>query len=106
MGFISDRIKSPPKFDGLNFPIWKVKMALFLKSLRSKVAKAVTKGFKEPQGDEDTWSEIENKEFDAKSKAHYALMQALNDDHLSHVINCISAYEFWQFLITIHEGTS
>ena len=42
-------IKSPRKFDGLNFPIWKVKMTLFLKSLRVKVAKAMTKIFIEPQ---------------------------------------------------------
>jgi len=27
-------IKSPLKFDGLNFPIWKMKMTFFLKSLR------------------------------------------------------------------------
>ena len=50
-------IKTPTKFDGLNFPIWKVKMNLFLKSLRVRVAKAITKEFIEPNGDEDTWSE-------------------------------------------------
>jgi len=33
-------------------------------------------------------------------------MQALNDDDLSHVINCTLAYKVWQFLITTHEGTS
>ena len=38
-------IKSPPKFDGLKFPIWKVKMNLFLKSLGVRVAKAITKEF-------------------------------------------------------------
>ena len=42
-------IKSPPKFDGLNFPIWKVKMNLLLKSLGVRVAKAITKEFVEPQ---------------------------------------------------------
>ena len=36
-------IKTPPKFDGLNFFIWKVKMTVFLQSLGSRVAKAVTK---------------------------------------------------------------
>jgi len=41
-------IKSPPKFDGLDFPIWKVKMSLFLKSLGVRVAKAITKEFVEP----------------------------------------------------------
>ena len=50
--------------------------------------------------------EIETKKFDANSKAHYALMQPLNDDDLTCIINCTSAYEVWQFLITTHEGTS
>jgi len=47
-------IKSPPKFDGLNFPIWKVKMNLFLKFLEVRVAKTITKEFVIPHGDEDT----------------------------------------------------
>ena len=68
-------------------------MILFLKSSGSRVAKAVTKKSKEPKGDEDTWFEIETKEFDANSKAHYALMQASNYNGLSRVINCTSTYE-------------
>jgi len=50
-------IKFPPKFDGLNFPIWKVKMTFFFKSLGYEVAKAITREFEEPHDDEDTWSE-------------------------------------------------
>ena len=60
-----DGIKTPPKFDVLNFPIWKVKMTVFLQSLGSRVAKAVTKLFSIPSSDEDTWSDIATKEFDA-----------------------------------------
>ena len=41
-------IKTPSKFDGLNFPIWKVNMAVFLQSLGSWVAKAVIKLFSVP----------------------------------------------------------
>ena len=33
-------------------------------------------------------------------------MQAFNDDNPSRVINCISAFKVWQFLLTTHEGTS
>ena len=40
---MAEGIKTPPKFDGLNFSIWKVKMTVFLQSLESRVAKAVTK---------------------------------------------------------------
>ena len=57
---MAESIKTPPKFDGLNFPIWKVKMTVFSQSLGSQVAKAVTKQFLGSQvtmrilGDEDT----------------------------------------------------
>ena len=59
---MADNIKSPPKFYGLNFPIWKVKMIVFLQSLGSRVAKKVTKPFSVPDGDENTWSGIATKE--------------------------------------------
>ena len=74
---MAEGIKTPPKFDGLIFPICKVKMTVFLQSLGSRVAKAVTKPFSAPLGDEDTWSDIAMKEFDANVRAHYALLQAL-----------------------------
>ena len=51
---MAEGIKTPPKFDGLNFPIWKVKVTVFLQSLESRVAKAVTKPFSVSTGDEDT----------------------------------------------------
>jgi len=103
---MAEGIKTPPKFDGLNFPIWKVKMTVFLQSLGSRVAKAVTKPFSVPTGDENTWSDIATKEFDANAKAHYALLQALNDDDIVRVIHCKSAYEIWSHLVVTHEGTS
>ena len=49
---MAESIKTPPKFDGLNFPIWKVKMTVFLQSLENRVAKAVTKPFSVPIGNE------------------------------------------------------
>ena len=51
---MAEGIKTPSKFDGLNFSIWKVKMTVFLQSLGSWVAKAVTKPFSVPIGDDDT----------------------------------------------------
>ena len=64
---MAEGIKITPKFSGL-------KMTVFLQSLGIWVAKAVTKPFSVPDGDEDTWSEIATKEFDANAKAHYALL--------------------------------
>jgi len=92
---MAEGIKTPLKFDGLNFPIWKVKMTVFLQSIGSQIAKAVTKPFSIPIGDEDTSSDIAAKEFDTNVKAHYALLQALNDDDIARVIHCKSACETW-----------
>jgi len=80
-------------------------MTFFLQ-LESGVAKAVIKPFSLPNGDEDTWSKIANKEFDVNAKTYYALFQALNDDDLSRVIHCKSAFEIWSHLVVTHEGTS
>ena len=103
---MAEGIKTPPKFDGLNFPIWKVKMTVFLQSLGSRVTKEVTKPFSAPLGDEDTWSDIATKEFDANARAHYALLQSLNDDDIDRVVHCKSANEIWTHLLVTHEGTS
>ena len=79
---VKSSIYCPPKFDELNFPIWKVKMTVFLQSLCSHVAKAISKPFICPESNEDTWSDTTTKEYDANSKAHYALIQVLNDDDI------------------------
>ena len=40
------------------------------------------------------------------TKAHYALLQALNDVDIARVIYCKSDYEIWTHLLVTHEGTS
>jgi len=59
-----------------------------------------------PEGDGDSWSKIIVKDYNTNSKAHYALLQALNDDDVSRIIHCTPAYDIWQVLITTHEGTT
>ena len=81
-------------------------MTVFLQSLGSWIAKTVTKLFSVPDGDKATWSEIATKEFDVNAKAHYALLQALNDDDIARIIHCKSAFEIWSHLAVTHEGTS
>ena len=90
---MAEWIKTLSKFDGLNFPIWKVKMIVFLQSLGNRITKTVTKPFSLPIGDENIWSDIATKEFDANTKAHYAFLQALNDDDIARVIHYKFAYE-------------
>ena len=103
---MADNIKTPPKFDGLNFPIWKVRMTIFLQSLGSLVAKALTKPYVVPDSDESTWTDFTFREYEANSKAQNSLLTALNEDDLTRVIHCQSAYEIWQHLLVTHEGTS
>jgi len=98
--------KTPPKFDGLNFLILKVKMIVFFQSLGSRLVKAVTKPFSVASVDEATWSEIATKEFDVNAKAHYVLLQALNDDDIARIIHCKSAFEIWSHLVVTYKGTS
>ena len=106
---MADNIKTPPKFDGLNFPIWKVRMTIFLQSLGSLVAKSLTKPYVVPNSDESTWTDFTFREYEANSKAQNSLLTALNEDDLTRVIHCHSAYEIyeiWQHLLVTHEGTS
>jgi len=65
-------------------------MTVFLQSLGSQVATTVMKPFSIPYEDEDTWFKIATKKFDANAKAHYALLQALNDDDIARAIHCKS----------------
>jgi len=101
---MAEGIKTPLKFDDLKFPIGKVKMIVFLQSLGSQVAKAVTKSFGVPVGDEDTWFDIATKEFDVNAKAHYALLQALNEN-IARIIHYKFVYEIWSHLVVTHKGT-
>ena len=66
-------------------------MIVFLQSLRSRIAKEVTKPFSVPDSDEATWFKIVTKKFDANAKGYYALLQVLNDDDITRVIHCKSA---------------
>ena len=78
----------------------------FLKFLGVKVAKSITKEFVEPHGDEDTWSEAAAKDYESNTKAQYALTQVFNDDDLSRVVNCKSAFEVWNDLLITYKGMS
>ena len=51
-----------------------------MQSLESQVAKVMTKPFSVPDNNKNTWSNAATKKFDANTKTHYALLQALNDD--------------------------
>ena len=81
-------------------------MTIFLQSLGSLVAKSLTKPYVAPDSDESTWTDFNFREYEANSKAQNSLLTALNEDDLTRVIHCQSAYEIWQHLLVTHEGTS
>ena len=81
-------------------------MTIFLQSLGSLVAKSLTKPYVVPDSEESTWSDFTFREYEANSKAQNSLLTALNEDDLTQVIHCQSAYEIWQHLLVTHEGTS
>ena len=70
-------------------------MIVFLESLWSRVAKAISKQFVKSDDDENTRSEITIKEYVANAKVKYTLMHPLNNDDLLRVSNCNSAYDIW-----------
>ena len=103
---MTDNVKITPKFHGLNFPIRKLKDDRLSSIIRKSCCEGHHKAFVHPDGDEDTWFKIMVKEFEVNTKSHFALLQALNDDDISRVINCTSSCDIWQCLIITHEGTT
>jgi len=65
----------------------------------------VTKLFSVSDGDEDIWSEITTKKFDANANAYYILFQVLYDDDIARVIHCQFIYEIWSHLVVTYVGT-
>ena len=51
-------------------------------------------------------TEFTFREYEANSKAQNSPLTALNEDDLTRVIHCQSAYAIWQHLLVMHEGTS
>ena len=68
-------------------------MTVFLQSLGSRVAKAVTKPFSAPLTMRILGPILLQKSLMQMLKAHYVLLQALNDDDIARVIHCKSVYE-------------
>ena len=52
-----NNIKKPPQFDGFNYPYWKAKMTIYIKSINRKVWKVVETKIK--IDDEETSTAVE-----------------------------------------------
>ena len=82
---------TPPMFNILNFPTWKVKISMYLKALGIQVYFATIK---------DSYF-LNGKNLYVNAKALHALKSTLNDDYLSRVSNIESAFVVWNTLFSL-----
>ena len=68
-------VKILSRFDGLNFPLWKIKMKVFLNSLGMDVSLFIEIDFKEFNYVTDPWYENISKAYKTNAMVTYALMQ-------------------------------
>ena len=98
-----NNIKKPPQFDGTNYPYWKAKMTIYIKSINRKVWKVV-----------ETKIEVAN--FEAPSTAEEVLLQnndialsaihdAIDEKTFEQIKNIEMAHEAWKKLKELFEGT-
>ena len=88
---------SPPMFDKENFSLWSVKMIFFLKSLGFDVFASITNAF--DANISKSWSISAYSFFEANCKARFAILHALNNDDISCIAHCTSAFSMWSLLV-------
>ncbi|WJX62830.1 hypothetical protein P8452_47785 [Trifolium repens] len=109
----------PPLLNGSNnYDHWKSKMTAFLRSIDSKVWKAVLTGWERPtyaskEGTstgvlkpEVEWTPEEETAAHYNHKAIYALFNRVDTSVFKLIKNCVSAKEAWEILKTCYEGTT
>ncbi|KAK2371769.1 gag-protease polyprotein [Trifolium repens] len=109
----------PPLLNGSsNYDHWKSKMTAFLRSIDSKVWKAVLTGWERPtyaskEGTstgvlkpEVEWTPEEETAAHYNHKAIYALFNGVDTSVFKLIKNCVSAKEAWEILEKCYEGTT
>merc|ERR1712080_431839 len=67
---------------------------------------ATQKEFTSPTTEYATWTTVQKEEANANAKAMNMLYCALDRNEFNRVSICTSAYQIWETLKTIHEGTN
>ncbi|RWS00242.1 Retrovirus-related Pol polyprotein from transposon TNT 1-94-like protein, partial [Dinothrombium tinctorium] len=88
------------KFDGTNFNLWKHQVTLALKS--KGLFKIVNGTERKPDTCEKKIEEWEQRD----TRAQWLISSALNTHEHEHVVNCLSAHEMWNTILSIHEQKS
>ncbi|KAL4325622.1 hypothetical protein GQ457_11G022870 [Hibiscus cannabinus] len=108
-------ISKPPFFNGVNYPYWKNRMMLFIRSTDYSIWDVVLDGPFTPmkrEGDSlvpkqrHEWNDEERRRVQMNAKAMHILFCALGPDEFAKMSSCSSAKEIWDKLEVTHEGTS
>ncbi|KAK2356066.1 gag-protease polyprotein [Trifolium repens] len=109
-------INRPPVLDGSNYDYWKARMIAFIKSMDSKVWKAIVTGWNHPivsaedgssiLKDERDWTPEEETASSNNSKALNAIFNGVDENTFKLINTCTEAKQAWEILQIAHEGTS
>nr|AAV31277.1 putative polyprotein [Oryza sativa Japonica Group] len=92
-----------PMFNGTNYSTWKIKMSTHLKAMSFHIWSIVDVGFAITG---TPLMEIDHRNLQLNAQAMNALFNSLSQEEFDRVSNLETAYEIWNKLAEIHEGTS
>jgi len=105
-------VVKPPAFLGEDYPYWRDRMEMFIKSTQYSLWKIITNGDYVPTNSEgqlipeDQWSTAQMQKVQDNFKAKYLLTCALCRSEYDKVFGCKTAKDIWDNLSLIHEGTN
>ncbi|CAN6273177.1 unnamed protein product [Urochloa humidicola] len=97
-------VGKPPFFQGENYDYWKIRMTVHIKALSKKMWVIVNERF--VVLDKDNKTPIDNKNEELNDQAMSVLYDALSLDEFQKVKGIETAYEIWENLKEIYEGTT
>jgi len=97
-------VGKPPFFDGKNYDYWKIRMMVHLKAMGKKIWNIVENGFVVLDDKDLTSADEEN--ILLNDQAMNVIYGALDIGEFNRIKNLGTAYEIWNKLMEIHEGTS
>ena len=95
----------PPLFNGLHYNYWATRMRIHMQASGFNAWNATQKEFTAPTTKYSTWTTVQKEGANANAKAMNMLYCALDRNEFNRVSIYISAYQIWETLKTIHEGT-
>nr|ABB47078.1 retrotransposon protein, putative, unclassified [Oryza sativa Japonica Group] len=98
-----NHVGKAPMFNGTNYSTWKIKMSTHLKAMSFHIWSIVDVGFAITG---TPLTEIDHRNLQLNAQAMNALFNCLSQEEFDRVSNLETAYEIWNKLAEIHEGTS